>query len=99
MKKTTLTISECITAIFDISEIVEEIVIPEGVTFIGCYAFAGCLSLKSITIPNSVIEIDHAAFYNCISLNSIYIDKEKYTLDLSDTGIPESCKVYWKGEF
>lgn len=99
MNKTKLIISECITAIFDISEIVEEIVIPDSVTFIGCYAFYGYLSLKSITIPNSVTDIDHGAFYNCLSLNSIYIDKEKYTLDLSDTGIPESCEVYWRGEF
>ena len=37
-------------------------VIPNSVTDIGNYAFAGCSGLKSITIPNSVISIGFNAF-------------------------------------
>ena len=47
--------------------------IPNGVTSIGCYAFATCDSLTSITIPDSVTSIDHRAFEYCTSLKSITI--------------------------
>ncbi len=39
------------------------ITIPNSVTSIGKWAFAGCSSLKSITIPSSVTSIGNAAFY------------------------------------
>lgn len=99
MNKTTLTISEGTRVIFDICQIVEEIVIPEGVAFIEGYAFCDCSSLTSITIPNSVISIGNKAFYGCEYLKAIYIDKEKDSLDISDTGIPKNTKVYWRGEW
>ena len=44
------------------------VTIPEGVTSIGGYAFAGCRGLTSINIPNSVTTIGKAAFKNCSSL-------------------------------
>ena len=50
-----------------------EVVIPEGVTEIGKYAFYCCTSLASITIPDSVVEIGETAFYGCTSLTSITI--------------------------
>lgn len=99
MSKTTLTISEDKREIFDISKIIEGIIISEGVTFIGGYAFYGYLSLIYIIIPKSVTKIDNRAFCNCTSLKSIYINKEKGSLDLSKTIIPKDCRVYWKGEF
>ena len=47
--------------------------IPDSVTSIGEYAFAGCSSLTSITIPNSVTSIGSHAFAYCSSLTSITI--------------------------
>ena len=47
-------------------------VIPESVTSIGWYAFAGCSSLTSITIPNSVTSIGSEAFCVCTSLTDVY---------------------------
>lgn len=49
------------------------VVIPEGVTTIGDYAFDDCTNLTSITIPESVIVIFENAFYDCDSLSRIEI--------------------------
>ena len=90
-----ITIPDSVTSIewsaFEYCESLKEITIPNSVTEIGDYAFWGCSSLTEITIPYSVI--------GCSSLKSIFIDKEKGSLDISKTRIPETCKVYWKGEF
>lgn len=47
------------------------VIIEDGVTSIGDYAFADCTSLTEITIPDSVASIDSTAFADCTSLTSI----------------------------
>ncbi|MGN0997963.1 MAG: leucine-rich repeat domain-containing protein [Faecousia sp.] len=47
--------------------------IPDGVTSISAYAFAGCSSLTEITIPDSLIDIGLFAFADCSSLTEITI--------------------------
>ena len=44
---------------------VTEVVIPDGVTSIGDWAFAYCERLSSITIPDSVTNIGDMAFEYC----------------------------------
>jgi len=44
--------------------------IPDGVTSIGDFAFAGCENLTSVTIPKSVISIGEGAFDGCSELTS-----------------------------
>ncbi len=56
-------------------------IIPNSVTAIGEYAFAGCSGLTSVTIPNSVTSIDDYAFYNCSRLTSVTVDKNNGTYD------------------
>ena len=41
------------------------VTVPEGVTHIGWFAFAGCTSLVSVTLPASVVSIDYGAFEGC----------------------------------
>ena len=48
------------------------VIIGNGVTSIGDYAFSYC-RLNSVNIPNSVTSIGSAAFFGCDSLNSIII--------------------------
>ena len=53
---------------------ITELVIPEGVTSIGNYAFSNCSSLASVTIPSSVTSIGQEAFQNCSRLSSVTIN-------------------------
>ena len=55
-------------------ELVTELVIPEGVTSIGSWAFYGCSGLTSVTIGNGVTSIGSYAFYNCGGLTSIIFE-------------------------
>lgn len=60
--------------IFDLrSNYITEVVIPEGVTCIGGYAFEGCDHLKSITLPESLKVIGEYAFKDCRVLESVVI--------------------------
>ena len=52
---------------------VTNLVIPEGVTSIGNFAFLGCSGLTSVTIPNSVTSIGDLAFQTCSGLTSVTI--------------------------
>lgn len=48
-----------------------EVVIPDGVTYIGGGTFELCYSLAGIVIPKGVKEIDGHAFRDCKSLSEI----------------------------
>ncbi len=52
---------------------IKELVIPDGVTSIGDYAFYNCSGLTTVTIPNSVTSIGEHAFYDCSGLMSVTI--------------------------
>ena len=58
--------------VFD-KENVKKVIIEDGVTEIGEWAFSHCTNLTNITIPNSVTSIGGCAFYECKSLKSINI--------------------------
>ena len=55
------------------NELLTELEIPDGVTFIGNSAFDGCGSLTNVVIGDSVTSIGHSAFEGCDSLTSIVI--------------------------
>ena len=59
---------------------IKQVVIGDGVTTIGGFAFTNCSSLTSITIPNSVTTIGKSAFYGCSSLTSITIPNSVTTI-------------------
>jgi hypothetical protein len=53
--------------------LVTDLVIPDGVTSIGAYAFRGYTKLTSVEIPDSVTSIGDYAFYGCTGLTSMEI--------------------------
>lgn len=52
---------------------VKNIIIEEGVTYIGQEAFEYCKNAKTVSIPSSVREIGNAAFYYCTSLETVTV--------------------------
>ena len=52
---------------------IKSVVIEDGVTGIGRYAFDCCMSLTSVTIPDSVTAISNYAFRDSTSLTSVII--------------------------
>lgn len=58
---------------YNIREEIKKVVIANGITSIGDYAFYDCSSLTSIEIPNSVTSIGNFALVGCSSLTSVEI--------------------------
>jgi hypothetical protein len=52
---------------------ITKIVVEDGVTYIGRYAFAGCTAVTDITIADTVEDIMLYAFENCSSLERVNI--------------------------
>lgn len=52
---------------------VRQIVIPEGVRYIGIETFRGCYSLRKVELPDSLLSIGKEAFKNCKRLHHIAI--------------------------
>ena len=63
------------------NEAVKEIVIENGITRIGDFAFDYCTEVESITIPDSVTSIGTFAFNNCSKLESITIPDSVISID------------------
>ena len=52
---------------------IEQITLPDSVTFIGIGAFAGCTSLKKVNLPESLKNLGNGAFSGCSALKEITI--------------------------
>ncbi len=54
---------------------VKNVIVKNGVTTIGSYAFQPCYNLTDVTLPESVTVIGNDAFFICSSLTSINISE------------------------
>ena len=64
---------------------ISEIVIPEGIEYIGGEAFYKCTNLTSVVLPSTLKRIGRGAFKGCINLTEIHI--------------PEHCEIIESGAF
>lgn len=63
------------------AESLKEVTLPEGLTYLGDYAFDSAAELKSITLPSTLTTIGGAAFYECTRLTDITIPSDIKTID------------------
>ena len=57
-------------------DVIEDLVIPAGVTFISPWAFVYNTALKSVTIPSTLETIGNQAFYGCVNIDTIDCRKD-----------------------
>lgn len=60
---------------------IKKVVISEGVTSIGDYAFANCPQLTEVEMPDSITNIGYRAFINCSGLKEIEIPENVRTVE------------------
>lgn len=56
--------------------ILERVIIEDGITHIGNCAFFNCETINNIEIPESVVSIGHAAFKNCSKIEAIELSDD-----------------------
>ncbi len=61
----------------------EKVVVQEGITELGAFAFNNCENMKEIELPDSLVTIGDSAFANCKSLLSVTIPKNVNFLGLN----------------
>ncbi len=57
------------------------VILPDGLTGIGSYAFLNCINLQSVVIPSKVTRVGDSAFMDCDGLTSLEIQGATTILD------------------
>ena len=66
-------------------EQIKAVVINQGATTIGTYAFIYCYNLISIELPNSIKTIGNSAFFSCSKLATVTIPNSVTLIEISQT--------------
>ena len=87
---------------------ITEIVIQEGVTSIGSWAFNNCTNVTNVSLPDSLAAIGEAAFFGCSGLTEVTIPSSitelgnlnfAYCTGLTSISLPDSLQVIGDNAF
>lgn len=56
------------------NDLINSVVIGEGITNISAWSFCDCPDLSKVEVPSTIESIEEGAFYNCHSLNEVRYD-------------------------
>ena len=96
------------TPYYDWFDYIQELVIGEGITYLGESAFDGCVNLKKVTLPDSMNSVAWAAFAGCSSLTDVDLGNGIKTIEdmafggctsLKNIDIPPSVTTISGGAF
>ena len=71
---------------------ITKVVVPEGITKIGAYAFANLTGLEEIVLPSTLESIEYGAFYGCSALEKITFSSEN-NLKIVNQNAFENCDL------
>ena len=63
---------------FENTKFTGDLVLPEGIAYVGGNCFGSCLQLKSITFPSTIEKIDATFDNNCTALTHINVEENNY---------------------
>ena len=78
---------------YSLRDYITQVVVEEGVTAIGAYAFNECSAVVTVTIPSTMRTIGDYAFYQCTSTTDVYIHKDLEAANLTWTCTLEPFKT------
>ena len=78
---------------FKYNSTINSVIIAEGITSIGDYAFATFGNLSSIAIPTTVESIGARAFFNCNNL--VQISLSDHITNISDSAFNNQKTIYY----
>lgn len=82
--------------ILDEPEIVKQIIVPEGVEYLGTGSLFGCSNLTQIDLPDSLVKIADLAFDGCANLEEIEFPPEVYVMDDAFHGYESISRMHLK---
>jgi len=71
---------------------ITQVIIPEGVEKINCYAFANLTALEKVVLPSTLVSIEYGAFLGCTSLKEISFSGENNLQIISQNAF-ENCNL------
>lgn len=62
------------------SQLASPVILPEGLTNLGIFAYGDCSSIVTASLPGSIAELSSYVFYGCTSLSKVTIEDGIYYL-------------------